>query len=64
MSAIGRERYRDLIEAADTIMEMGQSAQAIVGNFKRLQDQCSRVDEFTAAEVNTYVRSLRQCMIA
>lgn len=34
------ERYRDLIEAADTIYKMKQSAENVMQSISRMQDMC------------------------
>ena len=40
-----RERYRDLIEAADTIAEMQNSAKAICNNIKTMEGLCESLQQ-------------------
>eukprot|EP00124_Ichthyophonus_hoferi_P005495 Ihof_evm2s812 gene=Ihof_evmTU2s812 len=39
------ERYRDLIDAADTIMDMTESTRQVVTTIKHLQEQCGSIND-------------------
>ncbi len=43
------ERYRDLIDAADTIVTMARSAAEVMGSVTRMQQVCGHVDHTNTA---------------